>query len=118
MADNAPTPQQTFPVVSSFAETAHLDAAGYREAYRQAASNPDAYWAKEAERIAWMCLLIVTNAGVTGPVRHGVLATRILRAVLTNRAAEISPRAKALAEVVPLMNNLWSAKARTISRSL
>jgi acetyl-CoA synthetase len=54
VADNAPTQQQTFPVPPSFAETARVNAAGYRDAYHQAATDPDAYWVKEAGRVAWM----------------------------------------------------------------
>ena len=55
----------------------------------------------EADRIAWLCLLIGTNAGITGPPRLLVLARRALRRVLTERPGEVSSRQRALAEALP-----------------
>jgi acetyl-CoA synthetase len=54
VADNAPIQEQVFSVPSDFARTAHINAAGYQQAYQQAATDPNAYWAKEASRIDWM----------------------------------------------------------------
>ncbi|MFI5930688.1 ATP-binding protein [Actinoplanes sp. NPDC051494] len=66
----------------------------------------------DADRIALVSLLIGVNAGITGPMRLTVLANRTLRAVLSNRAAGISPRNTALAGVLPLMRDLHSGQAR------
>jgi acetyl-CoA synthetase len=41
-------------VKPGIAATAHVDAAGYRAMYAAAAADPTAFWAKEAQRIAWM----------------------------------------------------------------
>jgi acetyl-CoA synthetase len=69
MADNASTHDQVFPVRPDFAKTAHINAAGYREAYQQAASDPHAYWAKEAGRLAWMkAPTKIKNTSFTGDV--------------------------------------------------
>jgi acetyl-CoA synthetase len=69
VADNAPTREQVFSVPSEFAKTAHVSAAGYREAYQQAASDPDAYWAKEAKRLSWMTFpKKIKNTSFTGDV--------------------------------------------------
>ncbi len=69
MADTAPTPEQFFPVRDDFAKTAHLNAAGYQMAYKQAAENPDAYWAKEAGRLSWMTFPTkIKNTSFTGDV--------------------------------------------------
>ncbi|MFL5252239.1 MAG: acetate--CoA ligase [Rhodopila sp.] len=54
MADDQVTQQQVFPVRPEVAAGALIGAAAYRSAYEEAMSNPDAYWAKEAKRIAWM----------------------------------------------------------------
>ena len=55
----------------------------------------------DADRIAWLCLLIGMNAGITGPPRLLVLARRALRRVLTERPGEVSSRHRALAEALP-----------------
>jgi acetyl-CoA synthetase len=69
VADNAPTREQVFSVPSEFAKTAHVNAAGYREAYEQAASDPDAFWAKEAKRLAWITFpKKIKNTSFTGDV--------------------------------------------------
>jgi acetyl-CoA synthetase len=60
---------QVFPVRSDFASTAHVNEAGYREAYDQAASNPEAFWAKEAQRLAWIkAPTKIKNTSFTGDV--------------------------------------------------
>ncbi len=41
-------------VKPEIAARAHVDAAGYQAMYAEAADHPDAFWAKEAKRIAWM----------------------------------------------------------------
>ncbi|MGK7863464.1 acetate--CoA ligase [Falsiroseomonas sp. E2-1-a4] len=41
-------------VKPGIAARAHVDEAGYKAMYAEAAANPDAFWAKEAQRIAWM----------------------------------------------------------------
>ncbi|MBS0639513.1 MAG: acetate--CoA ligase [Acetobacteraceae bacterium] len=54
MADDQVTQQHVFPVRAEIAAAAHVDAAKYRAAYEEAKANPDAYWAKEARRVAWI----------------------------------------------------------------
>ncbi len=69
MANDAPIHDQVFPVRSDFAETAHVNAAGYQDTYRQAAEDPDTYWAKEAERLAWIKFPTkIKNTSFTGDV--------------------------------------------------
>ena len=69
MAEHTPTQDRVFQVRPDFGKTAHMDAAGYHEAYRQAAENPDAYWAQEAKRIEWMTFPTkIKNASFTGDV--------------------------------------------------
>jgi acetyl-CoA synthetase len=69
VADNAPTQPQVFSVRTDFAKTAHLNEAGYHEAYRQAASDPDGFWRLEAKRIAWMKFPTkIKNTSFTGDV--------------------------------------------------
>ena len=54
MTDNAPTQETVFSVPAAFAAKAHVTKAGYVEASKQAASDPDAFWKNEASRVAWM----------------------------------------------------------------
>jgi acetyl-CoA synthetase len=54
VTDFAHTHDQVFPVRSDVAEAAHIDAAGYRAAYEEAASHPEVFWAKEAKRLEWI----------------------------------------------------------------
>ena len=69
MADNAPTPEQVFPVRPEFAQTAHMDAAGYKAAYAKAAADPNGYWAEEAKRLDWMTFPTkIKNTSFTGNV--------------------------------------------------
>jgi acetyl-CoA synthetase len=69
VANDAPIHDQVFPVRSDFAETAHVNAAGYQAAYRQAAEDPNTYWAKEAERLTWMKFPTkIKNTSFTGDV--------------------------------------------------
>ncbi|WP_439599327.1 acetate--CoA ligase [Falsiroseomonas sp.] len=41
-------------VKPEIAARAHVDEASYKAMYAEAAQSPDAFWAKEAQRIAWM----------------------------------------------------------------
>jgi acetyl-CoA synthetase len=69
VADNAPTHNQVFSVPAEFAATAHVNAAGYQAAYQHAASDPDAYWSKEAKRVEWMTYPTrIKNTSFTGDV--------------------------------------------------
>jgi len=43
-----------FPVKPEIAATARVNAAQYDALYAEAASNPEAFWAREGQRIAWM----------------------------------------------------------------
>ncbi|WP_074309057.1 BTAD domain-containing putative transcriptional regulator [Micromonospora cremea] len=54
-----------------------------------------------ADRLAWTCLLIGVNAGISGELRLAVLARRALRIVLAERPDEVSPRLTALASALP-----------------
>jgi acetyl-CoA synthetase len=54
MPDTEPHGDRLFPVRADFASHAYVDQSGYRTRYEQAARNPNAYWAEEAKRIAWM----------------------------------------------------------------
>jgi acetyl-CoA synthetase len=69
VADNLPTAEQVFPVRADFAASALVDKAGYEAAYAQAATDPDAYWAKESARVAWMkAPTKIKNTSFTGDV--------------------------------------------------
>lgn len=68
----------------------------------------------DADRIAWVSLLIVINGGITGPVRVAVLGIRVLRALLADRAAEVSPRHAALAQILPMMADFTSPGAQAV----
>ncbi len=54
MAQAEPTQDQVFPVRPDVAAAAHIDAAGYRRAFDQAKSDPEAFWAEAAKRVAWI----------------------------------------------------------------
>jgi acetyl-CoA synthetase len=54
MPDTHSAQSQLFPVRPEFAERAHVNAEQYRAQYERAAHDPDAYWADEAKRIAWI----------------------------------------------------------------
>ncbi|MGE8227222.1 MAG: AMP-binding protein, partial [Stenotrophomonas sp.] len=42
-----------YPVDSAFAEKARIDKNTYQQLYRESVENPDAFWAKAAERLDW-----------------------------------------------------------------
>jgi len=48
------TDRHIFPVPAALAETAGMNAAGYQDAYERAKSDPDAFWAGEVKRVAWI----------------------------------------------------------------
>ena len=54
-----------------------------------------------ADRLAWMCVLVGINAGITGPVRLNVLARRALRTLFADRPGEVSSRQTALGAALP-----------------
>ncbi|MFY1682712.1 BTAD domain-containing putative transcriptional regulator [Micromonospora sp. WMMD730] len=60
----------------------------------------------DADRLAWMCLLVAVNAGISGPVRLTVIARRALRRLLTERPGEVSSRHAVLASVLPAFDQL------------
>ncbi|MFI5935134.1 ATP-binding protein [Actinoplanes sp. NPDC051494] len=66
----------------------------------------------DADRLAWVLLLIVTNSGIAGPLRPSALAGRALRTLLAERGTELSARHVALATVVPHLNNFQSPETR------
>jgi hypothetical protein len=55
----------------------------------------------DADRLAWLCLLVGINASITGPPRLLALTRRTLRRVLAERPGEVSSRHRALAEAMP-----------------
>ncbi|WP_406084670.1 transcriptional regulator [Micromonospora zamorensis] len=57
-----------------------------------------------ADRLAWMCLLIGVNAGISGDLRLAVLARRALRTVLAERPDEVSSRLTVIATALPLFD--------------
>ena len=60
---------ETFPVKPEIAGKAHLTTEGYRDHYARAAADPDAYWAEQARRIAWIKPPTkIKNARFTGDV--------------------------------------------------
>ncbi|MEU8184260.1 BTAD domain-containing putative transcriptional regulator [Micromonospora sp. NPDC049044] len=55
----------------------------------------------DADRLAWMCLVVGVNAGISGDLRLAVLARRALRRVLAERPDEVSSRMAVLASALP-----------------
>ncbi|MEH1164358.1 BTAD domain-containing putative transcriptional regulator [Micromonospora sp. CPCC 205539] len=55
----------------------------------------------DADRLAWIGMLVGVNAGVSGELRLAVLARRALRTLLAERPAEVSPRQTVLASALP-----------------
>ncbi|MET8262337.1 BTAD domain-containing putative transcriptional regulator [Micromonospora sp. NPDC005553] len=54
-----------------------------------------------ADRLAWTCVVISVNAGVSADLRPAVLARRALRTLQTERPGEVSSRMTALASALP-----------------
>jgi acetyl-CoA synthetase len=98
VADDAPIQAQVFPVRPDLAKTAHMNAAAYQEAYRQAAADPDAYWAKEARRIAWIKPPAkIKNTSFTGDVSIKWFEDGILNASVSCLDRHLAERADATA---------------------
>ncbi|MEU5910438.1 BTAD domain-containing putative transcriptional regulator [Micromonospora sp. NPDC047527] len=55
----------------------------------------------DADRLAWMCLVIGLNAGISGELRLAGLSRRALRRLLAERSPEMSSRLTALATALP-----------------
>ncbi|MGC4853512.1 BTAD domain-containing putative transcriptional regulator [Micromonospora sp. DT4] len=53
------------------------------------------------DRLAWTCVLISVNGGISADLRPAVLARRALRTLLAERPAEVSPRLTAFAVALP-----------------
>jgi acetyl-CoA synthetase len=69
MADTAST-DHVIPVNPAFAAKARVTEADYKAAYSGAAADPDAFWAEEARRIAWIkAPTKIKNASFTGDVQ-------------------------------------------------
>jgi acetyl-CoA synthetase len=45
---------KSYPPSADFVANAHIDAAKYDEMYAASVNNPDAFWAEQAKRLAWM----------------------------------------------------------------
>ncbi|GAA2596894.1 BTAD domain-containing putative transcriptional regulator [Winogradskya consettensis] len=84
----------------------HIDEPANRRRILDADPLPD------ADRLAWVCLLITINSGITGPPRLAALSARVLRALMATRAAEVSARNTALADVLPMFHNFESPQSR------
>ncbi|MBN8190211.1 hypothetical protein JF540_26415, partial [Salipiger thiooxidans] len=44
----------TYPPSSDFVSGAHVDAERYEEMYARSISDPDGFWAEQAQRLDWM----------------------------------------------------------------
>ncbi|MEO3770488.1 BTAD domain-containing putative transcriptional regulator [Micromonospora sp. B9E7] len=55
----------------------------------------------DADRLAWVCLLIGLNSGISGELRLAVLSRRALRTLLAERPGEVSSRLTTLASALP-----------------
>jgi acetyl-CoA synthetase len=112
VAENAPTQEQIFPIRSDFAQTAHVNAAGYAEAFQQAATNPDVYWAKEAERIAWMTFPSkIKNTSFSGDVLIKWFEDGVLNASVSCLDRHLAERADAIAII-------WEGDDPNVSRHI
>jgi predicted ATPase len=59
----------------------------------------------DADRLAWLCLLVGLNAGITGPPRLIALARRALKHLVAERPGEVSSRQRALASALPAFDS-------------
>ncbi|MGX4654472.1 BTAD domain-containing putative transcriptional regulator [Micromonospora sp. SCSIO 07396] len=84
----------------------HLDAPERRGGSAIVSGRASGRSLPNADRLAWMCLLVVVNAGITGPLRLAVLARRALRRLLAERPREVSSRHAVLASVLPAFDQL------------
>ena len=46
--------EASYPVPAQWAKDALIDAAAYDRMYAEAATDPDAFWSKEAKRLDWI----------------------------------------------------------------
>ncbi|HEY4173683.1 MAG TPA: acetate--CoA ligase [Rhodopila sp.] len=98
MADNAPPQETVFSVPAAFAAKAHVTKAGYLEASRQAAANPDAFWKNESSRVAWMkSPTKIKNASFTGDVSIKWFEDGVLNASVSCVDRHLANRADATA---------------------
>jgi len=105
-----PTKDQVFPVRSEFAQTAHVDAAGYRQAYDQAKADPDAYWANEAKRVAWIKPPTrIKNTSFTGDVSIKWFEDGVLNASVSCLDRHLAANADATAII-------WEGDDPTVDR--
>ncbi|MEN8682768.1 acetyl-coenzyme A synthetase N-terminal domain-containing protein, partial [Marivita sp.] len=44
----------TYPPSKEMVENAHIDASRYEEMYARSVSDPDGFWAEQAQRLDWM----------------------------------------------------------------
>ena len=110
MADNAPTPEQVFPVRPEFAQTAHMDAAGYKAAYAKAAADPNGYWAEEAKRLDWMTFPTkIKNTSFTGNVSIKWFEDGVLNASVSCLDRHLAERGDATAII-------WEGDDPNVSR--
>ncbi|MGR3427071.1 MAG: acetyl-coenzyme A synthetase N-terminal domain-containing protein, partial [Sagittula sp.] len=54
MNDHAQPSAATYPPSSEVVSRAHVDASKYEAMYAASVSDPDAFWAEQAERLEWM----------------------------------------------------------------
>ncbi|MGC4861877.1 BTAD domain-containing putative transcriptional regulator [Micromonospora sp. DT68] len=80
----------------------------------QAAGRP----LPHADRLAWMCLVIGLNAGISGELRLAGLAHRALRRLLAERPSEMSSRMTALAAALPGFDGVDLDKSLTSATTL
>jgi acetyl-CoA synthetase len=98
VADNAPPQETVFSVPAAFAAKAHVTKAGYLEASRQAAANPDAFWKNESSRVAWMkSPTKIKNASFTGDVSIKWFEDGVLNASVSCVDRHLANRADATA---------------------
>ncbi|GAA4250032.1 BTAD domain-containing putative transcriptional regulator [Dactylosporangium darangshiense] len=60
----------------------------------------------DPDRLAWICLLAGLNAFATDRYRLFALSRRMLRELIARRSDELSPRARALGEILPALTVL------------
>jgi acetyl-CoA synthetase len=110
VADNAPTQELVISVPADFAAKAHVNATDYREAYQQAATDPNDYWAKEAKRLAWMTFPTkIKNTSFTGDVSIKWFEDGVLNASVSCLDRHLADRADATAII-------WEGDNPNISR--
>ncbi len=112
MAEDAPTQNQVFSVRSDFAETALMDHAAYYKAYRQAAENPEGYWAAEARRVEWLTFPTkIKNTSFEGDVLIKWFEDGVLNASVSCIDRHLAERADATAII-------WEGDDPQVSRHI